>query len=73
MDASLCRRRDTRSDLFSQYELILDEINLTIREANDRYDTRTEHSNNKPAQRRWLRSIQAAKARNDGTIDDLPD
>jgi len=60
------------SDIDSQYAQIRLEINRKIAQANARYDTRTDHSNNKPAQRRWLRSIQAAKSRNDGTIDDLP-
>jgi hypothetical protein len=61
-----------QQDLTSQYAQIRDEINAKIAAANARYDTRTDHGDNKPAQRRWLRSIQAAKARDDGTIDNLP-
>ena len=60
------------TDINSKYEQIREEINRKIDDANRRYDTRTEHGNNEPAQRRWLRSIHAAKARDDGTLDDLP-
>jgi hypothetical protein len=59
-------------DLESQYAQIRQEINAKIAAANARYDTRTDHGNNKPAQRRWLSSIQSAKGREDGTIDNLP-
>ncbi|MEM7435258.1 MAG: DUF922 domain-containing protein [Myxococcota bacterium] len=62
----------SQQDLNTQYQEIRSEINANIAAANARYDTRTDHGNNKPAQRRWLRSIQSAKSNDGGTIDDLP-
>jgi hypothetical protein len=61
-----------QGDLRGQYEELREEINRKIARANARYDARTEHSGNATAQQRWNQSIRAAKARDDGTIDDLP-
>jgi len=63
----------SENDLRSQYEEIREEINLSISQANQRYDTRTDHGSNEAAQRRWVASIRAAKRDADGTIDALPD
>lgn len=60
-------------DIRRQRREIRRQIQRRINEANQRYDTRTEHSRNPTVQQRWLRSISAAKGNNEGTLDDLPD
>lgn len=59
-------------DITRQVDAIRREINRKIAAANRRYDTRTNHSDNRTAQRTWLASIRRAKSRPEGTIDSLP-
>lgn len=60
------------SNIQTQRDEVRQQIQTKINDANDRYDTRTDHSQNAAAQSRWLRSISAAKNKDAGTIDDLP-
>lgn len=59
-------------DITRQVAAIRREINRKIAAANRRYDARTNHSQNRAAQRTWLASIRRAKSRPEGTIDNLP-
>jgi len=48
------------------------QIQPRIDQANDRYDTETDHDRNRAVQSRWDRAIAAVKNNDEGTLGDLP-
>ena len=64
---------NSQNNIEAQRVQIRQQVQARVNNANVRYDTRTDHSQNAAAQQRWLRSIRAAKDSDAGTVDDLPD